>query len=235
MPTRTAAPAMPTGVALTTRSHRRRLGRRRGAPPGRPGRPGRRPSRPGPVAVDHHAPRPHRPRPRASTTARAAPPAPSTRQRRPVGSNPAPRASEARKPSPSVLSPIRTSAPPDHAVHRAEARRHRGPLVHQLGHRGLVRHGDRQAGQAQSARSPPPPPRPPRPGTGKPTETQSRPRAAKAVLCSSGESEWADRVADDPDHGGGGRRPRPAGRCLARSSQPTPRLAASSSLASCSA
>ena len=46
-------------------------------------------------------------RTRASTTPRAAPPAPSTRTRFPVGSNPAASRSDRRKPEPSVLCPVR--------------------------------------------------------------------------------------------------------------------------------
>ncbi len=45
----------------------------------------------------------------ASTTARPAPPAPTTRQRRPDGSNPCSDRSASRKPCPSVLSPISSS------------------------------------------------------------------------------------------------------------------------------
>ena len=77
-------------------------------------------------------------------------------------------------------------------------------------------------------------------GTRNPTETQSRPSSAKAVLCRSGESEWATGspmtpttvVAADSPAGTAADGVRGSGAAV---HQPTPRCWASASLACCSA
>ena len=102
---------MPNGVALTTRSADPTASARARSPGGTT-----EPARPASAAAVAArsgvrlrteiwlAP----PSARASTTARAAPPAPITTHRRPAGVKSAPRASDATKPSPSVLVPRST-------------------------------------------------------------------------------------------------------------------------------
>ena len=112
--------------------------------PGRRRRPARRPRRPCRRCGSPPRPRPRRPRPGPARR-----PGPRPRRRAPrsadrPASNPASARSEARKPAPSVLwptsrSPSRTTqfTAPSRSACGAE-------LVDQLGHVGLVGHGDRQ-------------------------------------------------------------------------------------------
>ncbi len=93
---------------------------------------------------------------RPSTSARAAPPAPSTAHRRPATVKPASAASEATKPGPSVLWP--TSRSPSATTQLTACNRRAvsrqiapGRRLQAVGHRRLVRHGHRQPGQGQGA------------------------------------------------------------------------------------
>ena len=69
-------------------------------------------------------------------------------------------------------------------------------------------------------------------GTAKPTETQSSPRAANAVLWSKGDSEWATGSPITPTTAVAAVGHRPStGRSVG--TYPTPRLRPSASLANC--
>ena len=138
---------MPSGVALTTRS----------ASPTSSGRPTRADGpgqRDGPLgglrrAVDDHDLRRARPAASARATARPAPPAPTTAQRRPSTSMPSSSRSASTRPGPSVLSPRRSAAAARDAVHRAEGLGVGRQLVEAVEHRRLVGHRDRQAVEAE--------------------------------------------------------------------------------------
>ena len=142
-------------------------------------------------------------RARDSTTARAAPPAPMTTQRRPEGSKPAPRRREATKPSPSVLVPVSEPSRYDE-IDRSEPPRHFAALV-DAGHDvGLVRHGDRHAADAgpahrlERAGTPPGAPRRRR------NATRPRVRVRRTRWRGGAATGMGHRASDDADDGDGG-------------------------------
>ena len=141
---------IPIGVALTTMSASRHRGvplgprdRRRAGERGRGRGCVRTPGGDGHLRAGARA--------SASTTGRAAPPAPRTSTRAPVGSHSASRSART-NPSPSVESPwIRPSVEPGHRVDARERGGVVGQLVASGRGVGLVRHGHRQA-DSSSAR-----------------------------------------------------------------------------------
>ena len=105
-----------------------------------------------------------------------------TRQRLPAASNPAARESEARKPCPSVLAPMSSSSRLTTQLTRRSRGDHVGAAIDQCRHLGLVRHGDRKAGQPECPHAAERGWRLLPARTSKATETQLMPSAAKAAL-----------------------------------------------------
>ena len=233
---------MPNGVALTTRSadptaSARALepgdttdsgpARQRGGGRGPFGRP----------VEDRNAGSPRHQRGRAP---RPAPrrPAPITTHRRPAGVKSAPRASDATKPSPSVLVPSSTPSVLHDAVHGVEPLRHLGALVDQCHHVRFVRHGDRKSADVGAAHRLERLRRP----TGCHIEGQRMPaslpiRARRTPHCGAEATANARSGCRSPPPVVSRDRRRPARRRWSPQgrAQGRPRLLASCSLASCSA
>ncbi len=189
---------MPTGVALTTKSasltsaappSRRRLAA--ACPPAHvPHGPGQRSHVAGFLLVRFTTVTEAAPASaNASVTARAAPPAPMTRQRVPFGSKPAARASEARNPAPSVLAPYsapsrlitQLTAPSRPATAlRSSMRAATSALCGMVTETPATPRARRPSSAAATFPA----------ATSNPTEIQLSPSAAKAALCRRGEREW---------------------------------------------
>ncbi len=142
---------MPTDVAFTTRSAAARSAASSSARPTRPRSPARAAATAARSAVRFTTVTWRAPAAaRAPTTARAAPPAPSTTQRRSAGTKPTgSSASEARKPTPSVLWP--TSRDPSRTTQFTASRARACSLSSSTrwATSRLVRHGHRQTVDAQ--------------------------------------------------------------------------------------
>ena len=155
-------------------------------------------------------PRPRPPRPAPATTARAAPPAPST-------TAPLPGRVDA------VVEPERVDeagavgAVARRAVRRGPRRMFTAPSACGRRRQAVDRPAATSACSGMVTDSPARPraaaPRsaaaPPASATSKARYTQSSPTAAKAALCSTGESEWRDGRADAPPRPGGAAAGRP--------------------------
>ena len=186
VPSTTPAPSMPSGVALTTSSQSRASAATPTRPPA-PARPAATVPRDAVRLTTTTSPAPASAR--ARITARAAPPAPTTRQRRPAGSNRSPRRRAATRPGPSVLSPSPRRVE-DHAVYRPQPFGPGRSSVDQPGRVVLVGHGHREPPHPQAA-APRPGPRPPfRPPPGSPPRPSPGPCRRRPVV-QPRESEWA--------------------------------------------